>query len=57
MPYKIISNLELKIQDFKISSVNYFNFIGLQIDDNLNWNFHINNIATKFQKQQALSTN
>ena len=45
-----VNNLELKIDNIFIERVYEFNFLGLNINENLNWKTHINKIAHKLSK-------
>ena len=47
---KLHLNLNLKINNIPIDNVNQFNFLGLQIQENLSWTPHINKIANKLSR-------
>ena len=53
-PQKKIGAIKLKINDNFIEQVKYFNFLGITIDENLNWNEHVNKIALKINKANAV---
>ena len=40
--------LDLQISSEKIERVAEFNFLGLTVDENLNWNAHIQKVSNKF---------
>ena len=44
---KHVPHLHLQINNNEISRVDTFNFLGLQINDNLKWNTHIDHISQK----------
>ena len=44
---KHVPHLHLQINNNEISRVETFNFLGLQINDNLKWNTHIDHISKK----------
>ncbi len=45
-----IESLQLMINNTEIERVQEFNFLGLTLDENLNWNSHINKISNKASK-------
>ena len=45
-----LENISLAIDSIPISKVNVANFLGIQIDSDLKWDIHINNIKTKISK-------
>ena len=47
---KHVPHLHLQINNNEISRVETFNFLGLQINDNLKWNIHINHISKKMSR-------
>ena len=49
---KQIDNIipEIKLKDDVIEKVNSFNFLGITLDENLNWNLHINRISIKISR-------
>ncbi len=47
---KNVAQLRLKIDNTLIDRVYEFNFLGLTINENLNWKSHINKIANKISK-------
>ena len=50
MPQREIKSINLKIDEKQIEMVKQFNFLGLELDNNMNWSCHINKIATKISK-------
>ena len=40
----------MKIDDISIKRVYVFNFLGLIMDDHLNWKSHVDNISNKYSK-------
>ena len=46
----LTSGLNLTISNQKLEQITNFNYLGLQINDNLNWSLHINNICNKKAK-------
>ena len=53
-PPKHVSHLNLQINNNIISCVNTFNFLGLQLNDNLKWNTHIEFISKKITRTIGL---
>ena len=55
---KNISNFipDITVQSHVIKRVTEFNFLGLTIDENLNWNAHINKIASKISRSLGVMT-
>ncbi len=53
-PQTKINPLYLKINDNVIDRVKEFNFLGLTIDENLNWKSHINIISNKISKSMGV---
>ena len=47
MPLKKVAILRLKVADTEIESVDQFNFLGITLDNHLNWNAHINKLFGK----------
>ena len=45
-----LENISLAIDSIPISKVNVVNFLGIQIDSDLKWDVHINNIKSKISK-------
>ena len=45
-----LENIPLAIDSIPISKVNVVNFLGIQIDSDLKWDVHINNIKSKISK-------
>ena len=41
---------ELKIKDYAVTRVKKFNFLGILIDENLNWNAHIDQTCAKLSR-------
>ena len=54
MQQKIFQAPVLKIQNTIIEYVNCFNFLGINLDKHLNWKPHINSIAAKLNKVNAI---
>jgi hypothetical protein len=50
MPNKIIDYPELKINEVPITYVKEFNFLGIVINENLNWKSHVDFISKKISK-------
>ena len=46
--------LNIKINNVPIERVNNFNFLGVSLDENLNWNSHLDIICTKISRSVAL---
>ncbi len=44
----------LKLADTELESVDQFNFIGITLDNHLNWNAHINTIFFKISRNTGL---
>ena len=42
--------LDLQISSEKIESVAEFNFLGLPVDENINWNAHIQKVSNKIYR-------
>ncbi len=53
-PQRKINPLYLKINDNVIDRVKEFNFLGLTLDENLNWKSHINIISNKISKSMGV---
>ncbi len=51
---KKVYSLQLEIADVKIERVQDFNFLGLTLNDNLNWKSHINNISNTISKSLGI---
>ena len=49
-PQKKIMNLKLKIDNTDIEKVSQFDFLGLTLNENLNWKSHIDKIANKISR-------
>ena len=47
---KIDSSVSIKIGDELINRVNHTKFLGIIIDDKLNWSYHIANVKNKISK-------
>ena len=47
---KHVPHLHLQINNNEISRVDTFNFLGLQINENLKWNTHIDHISQKMSR-------
>jgi hypothetical protein len=50
MPKKKVNTIELKIEDTIIERVSDFNFLGITINEHLNWKSHIDNISNKISR-------
>ncbi len=50
MPQKRIKKLSLQIDCIKIDRVTDFNFLGLIINENLNWKMHVEKVANGISK-------
>ena len=44
----------IKLNNISIENVNSFNFLGITLDENLNWNEHINQISLKLSRNIGL---
>ena len=53
MPQKKVVIPRLKLADTEFESVDQFNFLGITLDNHLNWNAHINTI---FGEKKYLET-
>ena len=51
---KIVMYLKLLINDVEIESVDYFKFLGLQLNHNLKWNKHKSHVSLKITKITGL---
>ncbi len=49
-PQKKIMKLQLKINDTEIEQVSQFDFLGLTLNENLNWKSHIDKISNKISR-------
>ena len=49
-PQRIVNIPDLYIEETKIESVTYFNFLGIIIQSNLKWENHINAISIKITR-------
>ncbi len=45
-----VESLQLIINNTEIERLQEFNFLGLTVDEHLNWNSHINKISNKVSK-------
>ncbi len=54
IPQKNVNPLELTIDNTNIDRVYEFSFLGLTINENLNWKNHINKIANKVSKSMGI---
>ena len=54
--HKNIENikLDLKLNNTSIERVNKFNFLGVTLDEHLNWKCHIENIALKISRSNGI---
>ena len=50
LPQRIVNIPDLYIEDTKIESVTYLNFLGIIIQSNLKWENHINAISNKISR-------
>ena len=41
---------ELKMEDYVVTRVQQFNFLGVLFDENLNWNAHIDQACAKLSR-------
>ncbi len=53
-PQKRVKPLGLKIEKTIVERVYEFNFLGLIMNDNLNWKSHVNKIANKISKSMGI---
>ena len=53
-PHKHVPHLNFQINNNEISRVDTLNFLGLQINDNLKWNIHIDHISQKMSRMIGL---
>ena len=44
---KIITNFSITINNSKIEQVDYFNFLGVTLDQNITWNPHVDKVSIK----------
>jgi len=51
---KHLSNINIKINNTEINRVNHFNFLGLTIDENLNWKEHLKNLSNKLSRTTGI---
>ena len=54
MPQKKVVIPRLKLADSEIESVDQFNFLGITLDNHLNWNAHINQIFGKISRKTGI---
>ncbi len=54
MSQKIINPLQLKIEQIQIKRFHEFNFLGLTINEHLNWKDHIDKISNKISKTMEI---
>ena len=47
---RVIPTLDIKINNIAVSRTTEFNFLGLFVNETLNWNTHVNKIATKLSR-------
>ena len=47
-------DLHLTISDYKIESVKQYKLLGVNLDNNLKWSFHIDNIHKKLTNKVSL---
>ncbi len=53
-PQKKVNRMQLHIENTNIDKVYEFNFLGLTINENLNWKSHIDKIANKISKSMGI---
>ncbi len=53
-PQKRVKPLGLKIENNIVERVYEFNFLGLIMNENLNWKSHVNKIANKMSKGMVI---
>ncbi len=53
-PQKRVNPLGLKIENTIVERVYEFNFLGLIMNENLNWKIHVNNIAKQISKSMGI---
>ena len=49
-PQKVITTPDILVDNTKIECVDNFNFLGITLDRHLNWNAHLDKIATKLSQ-------
>ncbi len=54
-PQKKVDPLQLNIENTSIDEVSDFNFLGLTINEHLNWKSHIDKLTNKISKTMFLS--
>ncbi len=54
MPKKNINPLQVKIEQIQIEQVYEFSFLGLTINEYLNWRDHIDKISNKISKTMSI---
>ncbi len=54
MPQKKVVISLLRLADTEIESVDQFNFLGVTLDNHLNWNAHINKIFGKIYRNTGI---
>ena len=57
MPQKKVVIPRLKLADTELESVAQFNFLGITLDNHLNWNAHINKIFGKISRNTGILKN
>ncbi len=53
-PQKKVDHLNIKIENTFIERFKEFDFLGLIVNENLNWKAHINKIANKISKSMGI---
>ncbi len=53
-PQKKVNTMQLNIENTNVCRVYEFNFLGLTINENLNWKSHIDKIANKISKSMGI---
>ena len=51
---KLRQTITIKIQDQEIEKLKYTKFLGLYIDDELSWKYHIDQVTTKISKMTGI---
>ncbi len=54
IPQKKVDLLQLNIENTPIDRVSDFNFLGLTINEHLNWKGHIDKLANKISKTMGV---
>ena len=51
---KLRQSITIKIHDQEIKKLKYIKFLGLYIDDELSWKYHIDQVTTKISKMTGI---